>query len=450
MDSPHRDTNMKILDRAEKVLTKKDVEKVKCDRSNKFLNDVTAIDDEAAVVLGKRNFYLPLNKLRQLSVTAAKALAQTDSHLCLDSLTSLTPELLDALANRPKDSQSLSLNGLTTVTVDEARTLAQVACYRLELSLTSLPDAIAKILGQREGHLTLDKLPTISDAAAAELAKIGGDLSLNGLTTLSDKAAKSLSKHAGSSLYLDGLASLSQAACVMLSKKLDGDGYSLDPMRPGSPVDEWQSDAEVARNQLFFRHLFADRVETRGKKIRKYCESPDGKAAIDKVEAQIDADPQSGRLNFLDCSSMSVEAAVKLASHKKGIRCPGFLGFYNAEKGGHDWHAVGDAVVRFLQKVPGHGPRCAALGGLLIELMLASGQTRALGELLRVAREIKITETRQWIETRVSWKAQETGTSTQAIEDATLDTHGFGEPTKKLAKAAKRAKASKGAKTKKR
>jgi len=441
---------MKTLDLAEKVLTKKDVEKVKCDGSNEFLDDVTAIDDEAAVVLGKRNFYLPLNKLRQLSVTAARALAQTDSHLCLDGLTSLTPALLEALANRPKDSQSLSLNGLTTMTADEAQTLALVECGRLELGITSLSDTIAKVLAQREGTLSLGMLTTISDAAAAELAKIGGDLWLNGLTTLSDKAAKSLSKLKSKYLYLDGLKSLSQAACVTIAKKVGGYGYSADPMKPGTPVDEWRSEAENARDPLFFRLLFADRGETRAKKVRKYCESPDGKAAIEKVEAQIDADSQSGRLNFLDCSSMSVDAAVKLASHSDGIRCPGFLGFSDAEEKDHDWHAVGDAVVRFLQKVPGHGPRCAALGGLLIELMLASGQTRALGELLRVAREIKITETRQWIETRVAWKAQETGTSTQAIEDATIDTHGFGEPTKKLAKAAKRAKASNGAKAKKR
>ncbi len=411
---------------------------------------MTAIDDEAAVVLGKRNFYLPLNKLRQLSVTAARALAQTDSHLCLDGLTSLTPELLEALANRPKDSQSLSLNGLTTITADVAQTLAMVECDRLELGITSLSDAIAKVLGQREGTLSLGRLTTISDAAAAELAKIGGDLWLNGLTTLSDKAAKSLSKLNSDYLYLDGLKSLSQAACVTIAKKLDGDGYSTDPMKPGRPVDEGRSEAENARDPLFFRLLFSDRGETRAKKVRKYCESPDGKAAIEKVEAQIDGDPQSGRLNFLDCSSMSVEAAVKLASHSDGIRCPGFLGFSDAEDKNHDWHAVGDAVVRFLHKVPGHGPRCPALGGLLIELMLASGQTRAMGELLRVAREIKIIETRQWIETRVAWKAQETGTSPQAIEDATIDTHGFGEPAKKPAEAAKRAKASNGAKAKKR
>jgi hypothetical protein len=441
-------------DSAGKVLTTKEVEHLIATRGlddvDELVCSITAIEDGAAVLLGKHNVYLPLNRLRQLSVAAAKALARTDSHLCLDGLTSLTPELAEALAKRPKNSQSLSLGGITTIGVEEARTLAKVASYRLVLGLTSLSDAIAEELGKREGDLCLDELVTLSDHAAACLSKVRGNLSLGGVTTLSDVAAKSLGKlkssfSDGHGLDLEGLTSLSTAACVALSKVIYGEyGFCTNPMKPGRPVDPHRSEKRSLRDQIFFGHLFADRVEKRAEKIKTYADSPAGKKAIKACESAIDSNPQCEVLR--DCLSISVASAVKLSTRTHGIRCPGFLGFHDAEEEGHDWRAVGDAVVRYLQKVPGFGPRCAAMGGLLIELMLASGETAALGQLLRVAREIKITDTREWIETRVAWKAHEIGSSPQAIEDTTIDTHGFGDQPKEAPKR-KAAKGSKGKKT---
>jgi predicted DNA-binding WGR domain protein len=419
-----------LIPNAEKILTKKLVQKAIASQGldDTFLEQFTSIEDDAAFLLGKRDAYLPLNRIQNLSVQSAKYLAKTHSHLCLDGLSALSPELLDALVERPVRSSSLSLNGITTIGIDEARKLAKVASYRVELGLTTLTATVAEELGKRKGHLSLERLESITDDAAVGLSKVRGFLDLNGIRNLSDIAAQNLSKHLEpGKLSLQGITSLSQAACVSISKVIDDSGFSTNPMRPGRPFQEYRNEKEIARNQLFFRHLFADRVSKRSEKIRKYLISSTGETAIKTYEANIGLDPQDKKLSYIKgCLSLSVSSVVRLSNRKDSISCPGFLGFHDADENGHDWKAVGDAVVRYLEKIRGIGPRCATLGGLLIELMLASGKIQALGQLLRVARQIKLTETKEWIEIRVAWKAQEIGVSTQAIEDTTIDTRGFG------------------------
>ena len=50
----------------------------------------------------------------------------------------------------------------------------------------------AKALAQHKGYLSLDGLTSLTDAAAKALSQHEGDLSLDGLTTLSDEQAKAL------------------------------------------------------------------------------------------------------------------------------------------------------------------------------------------------------------------------------------------------------------------
>ena len=191
-------------------------------------------------------------------------------------------------------------------------------------------------------------------------------------------------------------------------------------MRPG-----WESEREFDR--LFFRLLFRDRQEKRANKVKRFVAASTGRETVAACVAAIDTDVNSRELSHLrDCVVLSVAAAVRLSTRKAPIKCPGFLGFYDSQHHQQEWREIGDAVVRYLQKVKEHGPRCAPLGGLLIELMLSSEQPQAMAQLLRVAREIKNRGTAHWIESRVAWTTEELGTTPEALEDASIETLGFG------------------------
>ena len=82
--------------------------------------------------------------------------------------------------------------------------------------IKSLTVEQAKALAQRKDTwLSLDGLTTLSDEAAKALAEFKGPLHLGGLTTLSDEAAKALAQHKGG-LVLDGLTTLSDEAVAAL------------------------------------------------------------------------------------------------------------------------------------------------------------------------------------------------------------------------------------------
>jgi hypothetical protein len=105
----------------------------------------------------------------------------------------------------------IQLNGLTTLTDEAAKALAQFKGSYLELhGLTTLSDEAAKALAQFKGSfLYLDGLTTLSDDAANALAQFKGNvLSLNSLTTLSDEAAKALAQFQGKYLALENLISI--------------------------------------------------------------------------------------------------------------------------------------------------------------------------------------------------------------------------------------------------
>lgn len=146
-----------------------------------FLLNVTTLSDEAAEVLAglpARSLQLP--RLTVLnSVPLARTLSDNGITVELNGLTTLTPEIAQALA-RPKTGPALYLNGLT-----------------------ALSDEAAKALSDHDGNLFLDGLTAISDNAAQSLAQRGGLLSLNGLKTLSDDAAYAFAKHIGGPHDLD-------------------------------------------------------------------------------------------------------------------------------------------------------------------------------------------------------------------------------------------------------
>jgi hypothetical protein len=94
----------------------------------------------------------------------------------------------------------LYLNGLTTLDVDIATTLAEFKGGSLELNgLTALDAATATALAEfKRGWLKLDGLPTLDAESAKALAEFkGGWLKLNGLTTLDAATAKALTAFEG-------------------------------------------------------------------------------------------------------------------------------------------------------------------------------------------------------------------------------------------------------------
>lgn len=83
-------------------------------------------------------------------------------------------------------------NQLETLTVDQARAMADRKGYVSLRGLTTLSDEAAQALSQHEGDLDLSGLTTLSDEAAKAFAQHKGYLDLDGLTALSAEAAKAL------------------------------------------------------------------------------------------------------------------------------------------------------------------------------------------------------------------------------------------------------------------
>ena len=194
----------------------------KC-KSGLFLNGVTTLSPEVADALAEyEGWSLSLNGVTTLSDEAAKALAKCKGGLSLNGVTMLSDEAANALAQR---DGYLSLHGLTTLTnaqlaaklaprLQQVKTLFLVKTFK---SLTTLSPEAAQALAQHgEGHLSLDGLTTLSDEVAKALARYKGDsMSLDGLTTLSDEAAKALARYKGR-LSLNGRIKLSPKARAAL------------------------------------------------------------------------------------------------------------------------------------------------------------------------------------------------------------------------------------------
>jgi len=143
--------------------------------------------------------------------------------LHLDGLTTLSPEVAEALADH---KGSLYLNGVTT-----------------------LSDETAVALAKYHGDLSLNGLTTLSDRQAEALAKHYGenaydggfnfaDLSLNGLKTLSDRQAEALGKHKGA-VHLDGLTTLSEEAAEALR--------NVPKIRLQGKVKRWATHSDATR-----------------------------------------------------------------------------------------------------------------------------------------------------------------------------------------------------------
>jgi hypothetical protein len=168
----------------EKVLTKEIAEQFVADEDSVEMEEFTAIEDDAAVILAthegspSRGSYLYLSGLTELSDAAAESLCKYEGFLSLSGLESLSDAVAESLSKYEGD---LWLSGLT-----------------------SLSDAAAESLCKYEGDLDLVSLEKLSDAAAGSLSKHKGNLTL-GLTEFSESMANRMSQFNGTSLRLGNL-----------------------------------------------------------------------------------------------------------------------------------------------------------------------------------------------------------------------------------------------------
>lgn len=213
------------------------------------LESITTINERAAKnIAAIEGWHIDLSSLRKLDVKTAKILInglnarEEPPHLSL-GLYQLEPGIIGILSGY---AAGMTLNHLASLSVDEAKALAnikgtlfldgltdissQVASalsrHRGQLylrGLTELSDQVAEALAGHKGGMTFDGVAEMSDKTIELLARSEGGLDLNGLTELSNKAAKALGKHNGG-IYLKGLTKISDAAAEELGNNA---GYAL-------------------------------------------------------------------------------------------------------------------------------------------------------------------------------------------------------------------------------
>lgn len=294
---------------------------------------IRTLEADQARELARRGGSLDLAGLKTLADDVARALAYHDGDLHLDGLTTLSlpaatalgvtresfkrsrrDELsrrgLSALAQTMivHDTQTLSLNGLTTLSEETARFLAFHTGTLVLNGLESLRPEVAVALARHTGLVRLDGLKALSPPVAAALAKRrlsmrGGEsaLSLAGLETLTPETAAELARHEGF-LHLDGLRMLSEDAAAALGKHKGS--LTLDGLRA---IDERAAAALVqpARPPLPMLPFLGDDL------------SLGGLGALSPGLAQVLA-KHHGRLRLDGVKDLSDEAAEALAAHPGG------------------------------------------------------------------------------------------------------------------------------------
>lgn len=184
---------------------------------------IKALTVEQAQVLLKREVrdgLFDLSGLTTLSPQVARVLAQhkwsrpgVPCMLALNGLTTLSPETAQELAQCNK---SLMLHGLTELTPDAAKALAPHKGNLMLKGLTELTPEVARALAEHESVLTLDGLTDLSPEVARALAKHAWGLNLNGLTKLTDEAAQALAQYEGVGLTMSRLATISPGGAAAL------------------------------------------------------------------------------------------------------------------------------------------------------------------------------------------------------------------------------------------
>ena len=152
------------------------------------LPGLTTLGDDVAAALSKHVGPLFLDGLQSLSAPAAAALAQHRGYMSLNGITSLSDEAVKPLfvhGGQDVSGESLSVNGLQTLSVDAAKALAGRRSPVSLRGLSSLtPAAAAALAAARAWDGVLPGFTTVSKDLAVALAQRQHGITLPALTSL--------------------------------------------------------------------------------------------------------------------------------------------------------------------------------------------------------------------------------------------------------------------------
>jgi hypothetical protein len=222
----------------EKVLTKEIAEQFLADEDSVDLAEFTAIEDEAAEVLGQcedhLNQGLKLSSLTTLSDSAAKHLSNFERDLDLSGIVEMPDETVEILL---KNATTLYLSAINDDLAKKlskrrrlpvlqlkhfpelpghialAKAIVREASYSVValggvLNVTELHPEVARVFAQTSGHLQFAAVTRLSlESANALSAHKKGTLRLFSLESVSEEVAVALAKH-GAKLFLSNLRSI--------------------------------------------------------------------------------------------------------------------------------------------------------------------------------------------------------------------------------------------------
>jgi hypothetical protein len=237
-----------------------------------------------------------------------------NQRLVLDHLDKPPNEIAYVLAK--SKCHELSLNGLKTISILDAKELARCMGDRLYLNgLTNLSVGAATELASWKGaFLILDGLKHISPSLAKSLSKwkSGQQLSLNRLNILSTATAESLSKWNGKILFLNGLTRLSVGAAKHLSywsgEKLYLNGVKDLSVGAANALAKWEG-CEIFLNNI--KILTTEKAKELSKWAGQTLQL-NGVKKLSECEAKALAKWRGIELSLNGIEALSVDAAVAL------------------------------------------------------------------------------------------------------------------------------------------
>lgn len=177
---------------------------------------VSEVDPSVCEILIRHKAGVNLSGLKAIDEPVARVLAKCEGHLILNGLEGVPDSCAEILAGCPGTLSTSGLSELRSVVL--AKKLASQDLAMNLPKITSLPLAVADVLGNARAIPVLDNLETLeSRLLASRLAdREGEDLTLASLQKLSVEAAVGLSEHP-CDLRLPGLRSIDGQVAAALS-----------------------------------------------------------------------------------------------------------------------------------------------------------------------------------------------------------------------------------------
>lgn len=349
------------------------------------LNNLRRLSTAAAWSLGCHEGELSLNRLRRLDEWGALGLAQHDNQLYLWGLKHLTPSAAAALAYHRGD---LFLEGLTRLPGRVATHLAR-HCGKLHLhGITQLKEAAARALGRRAGHLCLRGLKSLSPTEAQLLSTHRGPLYLNAVE-ITDAVAHMLGQHEGSlslsppggirdhhltsliqhvgPLSLGGLKKVEQRTATILASQRGPRGiaglsglYVNDVAHVSPPVAEILATHRAGELSLNGITLLTE--ETARELVRHPLLALDGIASVTDRVAGILASHAGGTLSLRGLRTLSPSGLAKLRDNP-GIELPRRLRTDSPASTAATPLPSEDKMIEVIERIARAGEEVLSIGG---------------------------------------------------------------------------------------